>query len=103
MEESRPITHDPNAEIDLSADTVAAAQRVKYRIGQAMDNLMAQLRSEGLQDDPKLIWSLVGSQIIRIGYQMADEAAGIKEEDIPEVEEDQTGDVGAAGEITASP
>ncbi len=87
--EDRSITHDPKAEVDLTANTMVASQRVKAVIHDALAKAVNELFTQGLPEHNDMLqWQLIGDPLLR-WYQRLEKAAfpeGEKKEDIPSIE-----------------
>lgn len=58
-EERGPVEWDDDT--DLNSNTIAASNKVKYFIGEAIDGLIDRLCDEGMDvDNKQLVWQLVG-------------------------------------------
>ena len=86
MSETRQsIVHDPHEKVDLTGNTVAAGQRVRFRLDKAIDSTIDVLHAEGLpKDGHLLIWQLVGDHLRRRAGRMEATAFGFEKEEVTE-------------------
>jgi hypothetical protein len=73
----RPIVHDPNETVDLTKNTVAASQRVKYRLNVGIESALRSLEGEGFpRYDKELLWQLFGTELLYRGQRIEEDAIG---------------------------